>query len=37
LSMYEHVIFIDDYECYIKTVHDIFPQTICYKFEIATC
>jgi hypothetical protein len=37
LSEYEHVIFIDDYESYIKTVYDLFPQTICYKFEIATC
>lgn len=30
---YREIIFIDDYESYIKTVNDILPNVICYKFE----
>lgn len=30
---YDKIIFIDDYVSYIKSVKDIFPNTICYKFE----
>lgn len=32
-SNYNQIIFIDDYEPYIKTVNDILPNVICYKFE----
>jgi hypothetical protein len=32
LSGWENVIFIDDYDSYIKSVKDIYPQIICYKF-----
>ncbi len=34
ITKYNKVIFIDDYECYIKTVQDLLPQIICYKFVI---
>lgn len=34
IDKYSQVIFIDDYDSYIKSVLDIFPQIICYKFEI---
>lgn len=30
---YNEVIFIDDYESYIKSVSDIFPQIKCYLFD----
>jgi hypothetical protein len=30
---YREIIFIDDYESYIKTVNDVLPNVICYKFE----
>lgn len=30
---YKQIIFIDDYESYIKTVNDILPNIVCYKFE----
>lgn len=30
---YREIIFIDDYENYIKNVNDILPDIICYKFE----
>jgi hypothetical protein len=32
ISSYESVIFIDDYETYIKTVTEHFPHIICYQF-----
>jgi len=35
LEEYDEIIFIDDYESYIKHVKDIFPHINCYKFEIA--
>lgn len=31
---YNQIIFIDDYETYIKTVNDILPNIVCYKFEV---
>lgn len=34
LEGYDEIIFIDDYESYIKHVKDIFPHINCYKFEI---
>jgi hypothetical protein len=34
IDKYSEVIFIDDYDTYIKSVLDIFPEIICYKFEI---
>lgn len=34
LSDWDNVIFIDDYDKYIKEVKDIHPQIICYKFII---
>jgi hypothetical protein len=34
LEKYNEVIFIDDYECNIKSVKDIFSFINCYKFEI---
>ena len=33
LTGWEYVIFIDDYESFIKTVKDLHPQIMCYKFE----
>ena len=33
LNGYDEIIFIDDYESYIKNVKDIFPNISCYKFE----
>jgi hypothetical protein len=33
LCNWENVIFIDDYDIYIKTVTDIYPEIICYKFD----
>jgi ribonucleotide monophosphatase NagD (HAD superfamily) len=33
LTGWEHVIFIDDYESFIKSVKDLHPQIVCYKFE----
>jgi len=32
LTDYDEIIFIDDYEDYIKSVKDIFPNITCYKF-----
>ena len=34
LKDYDEIIFIDDYETYIKSVKDIFPNIICYKFQV---
>ena len=34
LSGWEHVIFIDDYESFIKSVKDLHPQIVCYKFAV---
>lgn len=34
LTNYDEIIFIDDYEDYIKSVKDIFPGIICYKFQV---
>lgn len=34
LSCWENIIFIDDYDSYIKSVTDIYPNIICYKFCI---
>lgn len=34
LSVWTNIIFIDDNDNYIKTVTDIHPQIICYKFVI---
>lgn len=33
LTGWEHVIFIDDYESFIKSVKVLHPQIVCYKFE----
>jgi hypothetical protein len=33
INKYNEIIFIDDYESYIKTVNDILHNIICYKFE----
>jgi hypothetical protein len=33
LSRWCHVIFIDDYDLFIKSVNDLHPQIVCYKFE----
>ena len=30
----EDVIFIDDYDSFIKSVKDLHPQIKCYKFEV---
>lgn len=32
LSNWENIIFIDDYDSYIKSVMDLHPQIVCYKF-----
>ena len=34
LTDYDKIIFIDDYETYIKSVKDIFPNIVCYKFQV---
>jgi hypothetical protein len=34
LSEWENIIFIDDYDAYIKSVLNIHPQIVCYKFKI---
>jgi hypothetical protein len=33
LTGWEHIIFIDDYESFIKSVQVLHPQIVCYKFE----
>ncbi len=33
LTGWENVVFIDDYESFIKTVTELHPQIVCYKFE----
>lgn len=36
LSDWDSVIFIDDYESYIKSVLDVYPEIKCYKFEASS-